>query len=226
VALSKSRSRFESELERFFVATRSFVSVFAAEKHSALLGVTDGKAIGTYIEQRFQRYLIESGVVALVGNSAKGIDLPALDTDIKVTSIRQPQSSSPFASYRQKIEGLGYNLMLFVYEKQDQDVDCFLRFVAVRFVPKELTGDYQTTRGLRELISRDANQDDIMAFLLERMIPADETSLAAYAKELLDKPPRQGYLTISNALQWRLQYKRVVDLPLDGVIDLHTEKAV
>lgn len=115
---------------------------------------------------------------------------------------------------------------MFVYEKQDRGVDCFLRFVAVRFIPKEVTGDYQTTRGLRELISRGANQDDIMAFLLDRMIPADELSLAAYAEELLDNPPHQGYLTISNALQWRLQYQRVLAVPLDGVVDLHTDRAV
>jgi hypothetical protein len=29
---------------------------------------------------------------------------------------------------------------------------------------------------------------------------------------ILKNPPKQGYLTISNALQWRLQYQRVVSL--------------
>lgn len=32
------------------------------------------------------------------------------------------------------------------------------------------------------------------------------------AAEILAKPPQIGYLTISNALQWRLQYRRVIDL--------------
>lgn len=32
------------------------------------------------------------------------------------------------------------------------------------------------------------------------------------AKQILNKPPKQGYLTISNALQWRLQYQRIVTL--------------
>lgn len=31
------------------------------------------------------------------------------------------------------------------------------------------------------------------------------------ADELLVQPPDIGYLTISNALQWRLQYSRVID---------------
>ena len=48
------------------------------------------------------------------GNSASGIDLPELEVDIKTTSINQPQSSCPFKSARQKIYGLGYNLLVFV----------------------------------------------------------------------------------------------------------------
>jgi hypothetical protein len=207
-------------LAHFFAVTRVFARKFSSETHNTLLGVTDGKAVGTYVEQRFQGHLIEAGVVALPGNAARGIDLPALNTDIKVTSLRQPQSSSPFSSYRQKIEGLGYNLLLFVYDKQERGGECFLPFVAVRFIPQELTADYQTTRGLRDIIVRGGNQDDIMAFLLERMIPVDEITLAEYARELLEHPPRQGYLTISNALQWRLQYKRVIGESLEGVVRL------
>lgn len=84
----------------------------------SLFGVTDGKAIGTYLEHKFQtslhgRYAYDRG------NSARGIDFPELGVDIKVTSIRQPQSSCPFKSARQKIYGLGYSLLVFVYDKQD-----------------------------------------------------------------------------------------------------------
>ncbi len=63
--------------------------------HSELFGVTDGKAVGTFIEHEFQEHL-ESHYSVDVGSSASGLDLPALETDIKVTSIRQPQSSCPF----------------------------------------------------------------------------------------------------------------------------------
>jgi hypothetical protein len=31
------------------------------------------------------------------------------------------------------------------------------------------------------------------------------------AEEVLRSPPEVGYLTISNALQWRLQYGRVIE---------------
>lgn len=82
----------------------------------SLFGVTDGKAVGTYLEHKFQAYLQNKYDYAK-GSSAKGIDFPGLDVDIKVTSIRQPQSSCPFKSARQKIYGLGYSLLVFVYDK-------------------------------------------------------------------------------------------------------------
>ena len=37
-------------------------------------------------------------------------------------------------------------------------------------------------------------------------------NLIRLANQILDNPPNLGYLTISNALQWRLQYGRVVAL--------------
>jgi len=92
---------------------RSEAIVFAKAESKfpepSLFGVTDGKAVGTYLEHKFQAYL-QSKYEFAKGSSAKGIDFPELDVDIKVTSIRQPQSSCPFKSARQKIYGLGYSL--------------------------------------------------------------------------------------------------------------------
>lgn len=39
----------------------------------------------------------------------------------------------------------------------------------------------------------------------------DEIEAGNIADELLKTRPEIGYLTISNALQWRLQYRRVID---------------
>jgi hypothetical protein len=86
-----------------------------------MFGVTDGKAVGTYFEHKFQAHLHERYLYA-VGSSAKGIDFPELDVDLKFTSVRQPQSSCPFRSARQKVYGLGYHLLIFVYEKADDPV--------------------------------------------------------------------------------------------------------
>jgi hypothetical protein len=42
------------------------------------------------------------------------------------------------------------------------------------------------------------------------MLPVDEIEIRRIAQDLVNTPPEQGYLTISNALQWRLQYGRVI----------------
>lgn len=85
-----------------------------------------------------------------------------------------------------------------------------LDFVSCSFVDKSRTADFQTTTGLRKIIENQGNQDDIFAFLVEHNIPGDEVSLYQMAEDILNNPPQIGYLTISNALQWRLQYSRIV----------------
>ena len=178
----------------------------------SLFGVTDGKAVGTYLEHKFRKYL-EQRYLFEEGNSANGIDFPGIGVDMKVTSIRQPQSSCPFKSARQKIYGLGYGLIVFVYDKADdeQTRTAVLRMTHTAFVEQQRTGDYQMTRGLREILENDGNADDLMAFMLEKNLPIDEIELQKLAQEILRKKPEQGYLTISNALQWRLQYGRIIE---------------
>jgi len=146
------------------------------------------------------------------GNSASGIDIPSINVDIKVTSIKQPQSSCPFTSARQKIYGLGYGLIVFVYDKSDDGARQTGRLDIKHtiFVEKERTGDYQMTRGLREIIERDGNEEDLVAFIQDRSLPVDNVEAHNIAEQLLREKPEQGYLTISNALQWRLQYGRVI----------------
>ncbi|HFD2359043.1 hypothetical protein Lmor_0268 [Legionella moravica] len=71
-----------------------FAEIETKYDEPGLYGVTDGKAVGTYLEHKFTAYLLEK-YVCEKGNSASGIDLPGLEVDIKVTSIKQPQSSCP-----------------------------------------------------------------------------------------------------------------------------------
>ena len=87
-----------------------------------------------------------------------------------------------------------------------------LEFVSCTYIDKSRTADYQTTTGLRQIIENNGNVDDIFAFLNDHKIPADEVSLLNMSKDILKNPPVVGYLTISNALQWRLQYGRIVSL--------------
>lgn len=187
-------------------------------QHKELFGVTDGKAVGTLIEQKFQKHLSDKYKVT-IGSSAGGVDLPSDDilTDIKVTSIKQPQSSCPFKDAKQKVFGLGYNLLVFVYDKADnpKSKTATLNFVSCSFVAKERTADYTTTYRLREMVKDKANEDDIVSYLIDKHLPGDETYLYGLAEQILQSPPEQGYLTVSHVPQWRLKYKRIVDLNED-----------
>jgi len=120
--------------------------------------------------------------------------------------------------------GLSNSLLVFVYEKTDDQATStgMLRIWHTIFVEGHRTGDFQTTKTLRHIIDNDGNEDDLVAFLLDRNLPVDDIQVHEIAEELLRRPPRQGYLTISNALQWRLQYKRVIDKAgeVDGVLRL------
>ncbi len=190
---------------------RIFADHESAHDEPSLFGVTDGKAVGTYLEQKFRAH-IKAKYTCEDGNSAKGIDFPDVNVDIKVTSEKQPQSSCPFKSARQKIFGLGYSLLVFVYDKKDdgENRTAKLKINHTIFVEASSTGDYTMTRRLREMLDDEANEDDIVAYLNDRNLAVDEIEARNIARDVLTSPPAQGYLTISNALQWRLQYGHAI----------------
>lgn len=212
----------ELTIETLKKSAKEFCDIESSHLNTGLYGVTDGKAVGTYIEHKFKKYLLDNYTYEN-GSSAKGVDLPGptIRTDIKVTSIRQPQSSSPFKDAKQKIFGLGYNLLVFVYDKVDDPNtrSAKLDFVSCSYLDKERTADYTTTFRIREMVKDGAIKEDIIAYLNDKNIPADDIALGLIADQILNNTPKQGYLTISNALQWRLQYARVVNLTdkVDGI---------
>jgi hypothetical protein len=211
---------------------KSAATEFAAQLSKTdipiLYGVTDGKAVGTYVEVQFNAFITRN-YQHKKGNAAKGIDFPDLNVDLKVTSIRQPQSSSPFRDATQKVYGLGYNLLLFVYEKTDDSkhATAHLNILHVIFIDLESTGDYQITREIRRIIDANGNVDDIDALLQDKNLPLDEITRRQLSERIMNNPPTLGYLTISNALQWRLQYGHAIKESSDetalGLVRLHGE---
>jgi len=199
-------------IEALCQEARRFADIESQHAEPSLYGVTDGKAVGTYLEHKFRAFLT-AGYTFKAGNSASGIDFPALGVDMKVTSVKQPQSSCPFKSARQKVFGLGYALIVFVYNKTDDEQNHTGTLVIEHtiFVEKERTADFQMTRGLRQVLDNNGNEADVVAFMMDRMLPVEEMEAHAIARELLGGASMpQGYLTISNALQWRLQYSRII----------------
>ena len=196
----------------------AFAENESAHDEPCLYGVTDGKAVGTYLEHKLQN-LLNTRYTYDAGSSAKGIDFPGLKVDLKVTSIKQPQSAAPFKSARQKVQGLGYSLLIFVYQKTDDENTRTgkLRILHTIFVDASRTADYKITQGIREIVERDGNADDLIAFMADRNLPIEDIEAIQLAEELLNNPPELGYLTLSNALQWRIQYRRVINEA--GIVD-------
>ena len=212
------------ELNMLISEAKKFCEIETKKNHIQLWGTTDGKAVGTYVEHKFKEYLKEKYEFT-VGNSASGVDLPDYDinTDIKVTSIKQPQSSCPYKDSKQKIFGLGYNLLVFVYDKIDSENECKLHFINCTFINADRTADYTITKRINEMVKDGANKEDIMGYFIDRAIPGDEITLSNLADLVIKNMPKQGYLTISNALQWRLQYARAITLnnKIEGVANVN-----
>ncbi len=78
---------------------RTFSQMESDHREATIYGITDGKAIGTYFEHKFQAYLRER-YTHTSGSSARGVDFPGLQVDMKVTRVTQPQSSCPYRSAR------------------------------------------------------------------------------------------------------------------------------
>ena len=97
-----------------------------------------------------------------------------------------------------------------------------LNFLHTIFIHSSKTADYQITKSILEILDNGANKEDILALFSDKNLPLDDITAASIADELLIKRPEQGYLTISNALQWRLQYGRAIQVAgtVDGVAKL------
>ena len=129
-----------------------------------------------------------------------------------------------FKAARQKIYGLGYHLLVFVYDKKDdpKTTTAKLNILHTIFVEERRTGDYAMTKRIRQHLEAGCNAEELIGLMQDRNLPLDTIEANKLAEELLKKPCEQGYLTVSNALQWRLQYARVIQQAgeVDGLLRL------
>jgi len=201
----------ELTIDKLIEEARNLCTEQSKIKNPTLYGVTDGKSIGTHIEHEFKKY-IASKYDTTIGSSAKGLDLPHPDilTDIKVTSSKHPQSSCPYRNYAQKIYGLGYNLLVLVYSKTDDHSTktSTLTFDDFRFIPMEHTADSRLTSYILKMLNSGTTSEKIAEFLMYENEEYDETTSALLAEKIMTTPPSEGWITISDARQWRLTFKK------------------
>lgn len=174
----------------------------------------DGKSIGTFVERRFNDFLA-SRYVFRSGNAALGLDFPELEVDVKTTSAKLRSSSAPFKSYREAVFGLGYDLLVFMYEP------------VIDFVPDGQTTAGQTVRITRTLyVDRKDTRDHKLLWQLAqcetpelrvnavraRYPGASEADAEDIVREVT--PELLGTVgtttpavSMCAALQWRLKYR-------------------
>ncbi len=95
---------------------------------------------------------------------------------MKVTSVREPQSSCPFRTVRQKVYGLGYSFLIFVYDKID-DSETHTGRLDIRhviFVEENRTADLQLTKGLIDIMNNEGNTDNLIAFMNDKLLPGGD----------------------------------------------------
>lgn len=116
----------------------------------------------------------------------------------------------PFGKTKNLWIGIFSSCLCLRQDRRRNKKTCCLSIKHTVFVDQSRTADFQTTSGLLKIIENSGNIDDVRAFFEERMLPVDDIQAQTLAEEVLSNPPALGYLTISNALQWRLQYNRVI----------------
>lgn len=63
-----------------------------------------------------------------------------------------------------------------------------------------------------DILDHDGNEEDIASFILDRGLLADAVQVNSFVDRIMqNRHVTLGYLTISNALQWRLQYGHAIN---------------
>ena len=95
------------------------------------------------------------------------------------------------------------------------------------YIDQAQTSDYALTGQIRAIVERlsdgpfggrESVIQDLDALLKDKNIPLDGGSRRQLAERLVDDVSEQGVLTISNSLQWRLQYSRAISTAAAGLI--------
>ena len=167
------------------------------------------KRIGTYFEEELRVWFEEKHGLVSEGSVAKGIDLPAFNLDVKTTSNRQPQSSSPFDDPGERITGVDYNILLFVYDKQSVEDGNQFGIVSCVYIPKERASDYRKSENASKLVA-DYREGKLSESELREQLE-ELTGIGAISddkfEEIKENPPEKGAITMTPAVQWRFNYR-------------------
>lgn len=204
---------------------QKFSQMESSHKEKSLFGVTDGKAVGTYLEHKFKNYL-RNKYEFEEGSSASGIDFPELQVDVISTDLLALYPSSPLKSAHQKIYGLGHSLIWFLYEKTDdhESKRAKVNIISGFFLDRKNTADFKTTSGIISVLKNEGNKDDVMAFMLDTYLANDEIEASNFADEILSNPPKLGYSFTTSFWRERVQCLEAIKQSKNSAIVYQAER--
>lgn len=206
----------ELDLREYF----DTVAAFCVDVESRTVPVDESdtsKRIGTYFEKELRDWFETKHGLVSDGSVAQGIDLPAFNLDVKTTSNRQPQSSSPFDDPGERITGVDYNILLFVYDKQSVEGGNRFEIVSCAYIPRERASDYRKSENARKLVA-DYREGKLSEAELREQLE-ELTGVGAISDEKFEEikrdPPKTGAITMTPAVQWRFNYNKMTkpDVP-------------
>jgi len=166
---------------------------------------TDPKSLAMFAERTLHRWL-QTRFDYRTGSSANGLDFPDVPMDFKLTDAARPQSSIPAAGRHEMLWGLGYHVLVAIYQKSPRDGAIYLALDDLWCLDAEQTADRRTTEEVQRLVRHDA-RDGVLARYLEQRLPfcrAEEARVQV--ARIRAQPPVLGQLTLSPAMQYRATY--------------------
>lgn len=175
--------------------------------------ISGSKGIGTYFEEELRDWFEENHGFVSEGSVGIYVDLPVFNVDVRATSNSQPQSSSKAVDPGERLVGVDYNILLFVYDREKVGDGSHFEIVSCVYIPKENAADHRITEDVSKLAKEYGNDELSEAEFREQLEDMTGTSFGEISDEIFDRikknPPEKGVITISPAIQWRFRYSKM-----------------
>ena len=173
-------------------------SAFKFKNMSLDLDPEEGKSnkyIGELIENKFrEKYKLGDK------DSNERTDIPKYNTDVKSSRSDPPGHGAKFKGYHQRLHGLDYNIVLFTYKLDGNQIDITNAY----FIPQEHTRDHRIV----SLIENKEKVDEVLNNLLERNQILEE-DLNRLKEDIMNEQDKKfGYLTLSHSPHWSVSYTK------------------
>ncbi len=177
-----------------------------------IIGPNSGRRIADYIEDTYMKKL-KTRLFIESGKKKEGLDFPTINTDIKVTRIKKPQSTAAIKDIHAKIFGLGYNLIIFFYDFGGDDGNQLIIKKTI-YIPINKTADFKMMNKLEDILGEEDVLAEELKYQYEEMEHYEEIELNEYRKlaKKMSNNYVEGYLSYAGDPRWHLTYPFLGDL--------------